>query len=134
MAYEKIYDRLPEIVEAMISLAVGAKVKDPVEGEVYVEAPNFKAGAYLIDRVMGRTVAQTKDLTKERAVDTFEEMVKKLAEERRGAGPGYTSPPLQAPAVIEGEMREITEEVPLPDPMAVEEADKQKAREAVFGG
>jgi hypothetical protein len=141
MAWGMIYDRLPDILEGLINLATGVRVRDPVSGEVYVEPPNFKAGAYLADRVLGKPVAQTKDLTKERAIDSFEEAVKKWAKERESVGPGYATPPLPPPTV-DGEVREIVEgsEILLEDssshsPKAspADEEERSDARRRLFG-
>lgn len=56
-AEKKIVDRLPEIVDAQIRLALGVMVEDvnPITGEeaVYKEPPDGKAGQYLINRILG---------------------------------------------------------------------------------
>jgi hypothetical protein len=57
-AEHKIKDRLPEIVEAQIALALGVMVEDtnPITHEVavYQKPPDAKAGQYLMDRLMGK--------------------------------------------------------------------------------
>lgn len=57
VAEKKIVDRLPEIVDAQIRLALGVMVEDVniVTGDltVYREPPDGKAGQYLINRILG---------------------------------------------------------------------------------
>jgi hypothetical protein len=56
-AEKKIVDRLPEIVDGQIELALGVLVEDvnPVTGHVgvYRTPPDSKAGQYLINRILG---------------------------------------------------------------------------------
>lgn len=60
-AERKIKDRLPEIVEAQITLALGVWVKEETElGQVvYQKPPDFRAAQYLMDRLMGKPVERT---------------------------------------------------------------------------
>lgn len=57
-AEAKIADRLPYIVDALIRLAEGHSVfiQDKLTGEkmVYDKPPDFKAAAYLVDRLCGK--------------------------------------------------------------------------------
>jgi hypothetical protein len=58
-AERMIRDPLPEIVDALLVLALGVTVQqtDPKKGEtvrVYTRAPDFTAAAYLMDRIMGK--------------------------------------------------------------------------------
>lgn len=57
-AEKKIRDRLPEIVDAMIELALGVVVDElnPVTNQrmVYQKPPDRGAGQYLMDRIMGK--------------------------------------------------------------------------------
>lgn len=56
-AEKQIRDRLPEIVDAQISLALGITVQDKDSAGntiVYSRPPDVKAGQYLIDRIMGK--------------------------------------------------------------------------------
>ncbi|WZP01209.1 hypothetical protein EP7_005653 (plasmid) [Isosphaeraceae bacterium EP7] len=53
----KIADRLPSIIDRMFELADGVVVAEAgKDGEVrvYTRPPDFKAGAYLIDRILGK--------------------------------------------------------------------------------
>lgn len=51
-AERKIKDKLPEIVDAQIALALGVKTKTD-EGDIYTTLPDKAAGQYLINRIMG---------------------------------------------------------------------------------
>lgn len=61
-AEKKIVDRLPEIVDGQIELALGVMVEDvnPVTGHVgvYRTPPDSKAGQYLINRILGLPTAK----------------------------------------------------------------------------
>jgi hypothetical protein len=56
-AEKKIVDRLPEIVDAQIELALGVMVEEvsPTTGAltIYRQPPDGKAGQYLINRILG---------------------------------------------------------------------------------
>lgn len=57
LAEKRIADRLPEIADAMLELALGAWVEEPTsEGmkRVYRKVPDAKAALYLLDRIMGK--------------------------------------------------------------------------------
>lgn len=51
-AEKKIRDRLPEIVDAQIALALGVKVDDG--SDVYTKPPDRAASEYLINRILGK--------------------------------------------------------------------------------
>lgn len=56
-AEDKVCDHLPALVNHMLQLAYGIKLakKTPQGGEIiYKTPPNFKALAYLIDRILGK--------------------------------------------------------------------------------
>lgn len=59
---KKIVDRLPEIVDAQIGLALGIQVQevDKQTGAeiVYSVPPDAKAGQYLMNRILGMPVAK----------------------------------------------------------------------------
>lgn len=60
-AEKRIADRLPEVADAMLELALGAWVEErDADGgkRVYRKAPDPKAGVYLLDRIMGRPLQQ----------------------------------------------------------------------------
>lgn len=56
-AEKKIIDKLPQIVEAQIDLALGLKAvrfnEETQKEEVYTTIPDRQAGQYLINRIMG---------------------------------------------------------------------------------
>lgn len=56
-AEKQIRDHLPQIVESMIALAKGVTVQEvTAEGEtvVFTRPPDYRAGQYLMDRIMGK--------------------------------------------------------------------------------
>lgn len=56
-AEKKIADRLPMLIERMIELSEGVVVQEfDREGEprIYQRPPDYKAIAYLVDRIMGK--------------------------------------------------------------------------------
>lgn len=55
-AERQIRDRLPEIVESMITLALGVTVQETQDNTtvVYQKPPDRAAGQYLMDRLMGK--------------------------------------------------------------------------------
>lgn len=57
-AEKQIVDRLPEIVQAQIDLALGVTVHEVDDDSggvnIYQKPPDHKAGAYLIDRILGK--------------------------------------------------------------------------------
>lgn len=55
-AEKQIRDRLPEVVDKMLELAMGVLVEEQtLEGRfIYQKPPDYKAAAYLIDRIMGK--------------------------------------------------------------------------------
>ena len=58
-AEKKIRDRLPDIVDAQIKLALGVKaVRENEDGseEIYTTIPDRQAGQYLMNRIMGTPV------------------------------------------------------------------------------
>lgn len=59
-ALKKIADRLPDIVDAQLDLALGALVhevdKESGETNVYTQPPDRAAGQYLLNRVMGKPI------------------------------------------------------------------------------
>lgn len=63
-AEKKIADRLPWIVDKMFELADGVYVEKPgLTGPIiYQQAPDYKALAYLADRIMGKPT-ERKELT-----------------------------------------------------------------------
>ena len=54
-AEKKIRDKLPDIVDAQIALALGVRTTDE-EGEFYITLPDKAAGQYLMNRIMGSPV------------------------------------------------------------------------------
>lgn len=57
-AERKIADRLPTIIDRMFDLADGVTVQEVDEDggiRVYTRPPDYKACAYLIDRILGKT-------------------------------------------------------------------------------
>jgi hypothetical protein len=81
-AEEKIKDRLPEIVDAQIELALGVKVEaiDATTGEVsvYRKPPDHKAGEALMNRIMGKVTDQV-DVTSNGESITFNSESERLA-------------------------------------------------------
>lgn len=59
-AEKQIRDRLPEIIDAQIKLALGVKaVRLTDEGEeIYTTVPDVKAAQYLTDRLMGKPLSK----------------------------------------------------------------------------
>ena len=55
-AEKQIADRLPALVEKMFELAEGVMVDGG--GNVYKTAPDMKALAYLVDRIMGKAATR----------------------------------------------------------------------------
>lgn len=55
-AEKQIRDRLPEVIDKMFELAMGVLVEEQtLDGKaIYQKPPDFKAAAYLIDRIMGK--------------------------------------------------------------------------------
>ena len=53
-AEKRIADRLPQLIDNMMTLADGVRLVDDETGAVYQKPPDFKANAYLIDRIMGK--------------------------------------------------------------------------------
>jgi 3-deoxy-D-arabino-heptulosonate 7-phosphate (DAHP) synthase class II len=62
-AEKQIADRLPQLIQNMMTLADGVTVQevDPKSGGVlvYSKPPDFKANEYLINRVMGKPTERT---------------------------------------------------------------------------
>jgi len=57
-AERKIADRLPSIIDNMFELADGVTVQETDQDgsvRVYTRPPDYKACAYLIDRILGKT-------------------------------------------------------------------------------
>lgn len=52
-AEKQIRDKLPEIVQSQIALALGVKTVDALTGLVYTTIPDRAAGQYLMNRIMG---------------------------------------------------------------------------------
>jgi hypothetical protein len=64
-AEDRIVDHLPQIVDAMIDLALGVRVEERSEdggARVYQRPPDRQAGAGLLDRIMGKAV-ERKEIT-----------------------------------------------------------------------
>lgn len=56
-AEKKIADRLPDVIFSMFELAAGVTVQETTKkGEevIYTRAPDYRACAYLIDRILGK--------------------------------------------------------------------------------
>jgi len=56
-AEKQIRDRLPEIIDRMLELANGVTVQETDKDgneNIYTRPPDYKAAAYLIDRIMGK--------------------------------------------------------------------------------
>lgn len=56
-AEKKIADRLPELVDNLLVLADGVKVKEvAADGvvDIYVKAPDRQANEYLVNRILGK--------------------------------------------------------------------------------
>ena len=54
---KRIADRLPDIADSMLDLALGVTVEEVgLDGEkrVYTRPPDYRAGSYLMDRMMGK--------------------------------------------------------------------------------
>ena len=70
-AKEKIADRLPQIVDALLQLAIGAYVEEVniVTGkrQVYKRLPDRAAAEYLFDRLAGKPT-QVQDVTMQQEV------------------------------------------------------------------
>lgn len=60
-AEKRIADRLPDLVDAMMDLALGVQVEktdDEGNSRVYTSAPNQKAAEYCLNRILGRPAAE----------------------------------------------------------------------------
>jgi len=81
-AEQKIKDRLPEIVDAQIELALGVRVEevDPKTGHafVYKKPPDHKAGEALMNRIMGKVTDQV-DVTSDGEPITFNSESERLS-------------------------------------------------------
>lgn len=78
-AEKQIKDRLPDIVDAQLKLALGVKVlryneTSGDEEEIYTTLPDRQAGQYLINRIMGAPV-QKQELTGENGNDLIIQVV-----------------------------------------------------------
>ena len=64
-AEKQIRDRLPEVVDKMLELAMGVLVEEQtLEGRfIYQKPPDYKAAAYLIDRIMGKPTERQEQTT-----------------------------------------------------------------------
>lgn len=54
---KKVADRLPLVVDALFDLAEGVQIQEEdAEGRkrTYIRPPDFRAGAYLLDRILGK--------------------------------------------------------------------------------
>lgn len=63
-AEKQIRDRLPELIGRMLELANGITVQETDKDggvNVYTRPPDYKAGAYLIDRIMGKPTERRED-------------------------------------------------------------------------
>ena len=61
-AEKQIRDRLPERIDRMLVLAVGITVQEVDKdgaAVVFTRPPDYKAAAYLIDRIMGKPTERT---------------------------------------------------------------------------
>lgn len=58
-AEKTLADRLPEVAEAMLQLALGVKCLEPDKRNVYLKAPDVKAATYVLDRIMGKPTERT---------------------------------------------------------------------------
>jgi hypothetical protein len=83
-AEKKIRDKLPDIVEAQIGLALGVVVKEfnPITQEdfFYTTIPDRAAGQYLINRIMGAPTQKVD--SKVEILDPYSEEIKRLRKER----------------------------------------------------
>ena len=57
-AEKRIADRLPAIVDAMLSLALGVSVQEEGKPTIYAKPPDRLACEYLMNRIMGRPTEQ----------------------------------------------------------------------------
>lgn len=85
-AEQKIVDKLPLIVNAMTELALGVTVQEVDEDtggvNVYTKKPEFKAGQYLMDRIMGKPVLKIKDEDAEDKISVYGQLIREMRIER----------------------------------------------------
>lgn len=115
--YDKINERLPEIVDAMIDLALGNVEVEGKNGKVYTEPPSLEAQKYLVDRVMGRPLNQSVSDSRQThdVSENFEQMVHRLAEERKKQQASLPPAPV---VTVDAQVTDVTEraqEVPAAD-------------------
>lgn len=78
-AENRISDRLPELIDNLFDLAGGVTVQEGMPNggtRVYSRAPDFKANAYLIDRIMGKIPDRIAGVQGEPVVITIVEAVR----------------------------------------------------------
>lgn len=73
-AEKRIADRLPELIDNLFALADGVTVQEMLPDgstNVYTRPPDFKANAYLIDRIMGKPTErrEIEDVTPQQQID-----------------------------------------------------------------
>lgn len=101
-AEDLIADRLPDLIENLLVLAKGVRMKDVgADGtvEYYTEPPNFKANEYLLNRIMGKPTERHEvtgedggpvqvDLSRLPAseLEALGRIAERLADERPGSG------------------------------------------------
>lgn len=93
IVYDAIAEALPDIIDTLIEKA---------------KCGDLEAAKYLTDRIMGKPVARTQDLGRERLADSIEDLVKLWASERLALGPGYINVPENNP-IIEGEFKDLAQ-------------------------
>jgi len=85
-AEELIKENWDEIVLGQIRLAVGVTVKEVDEDtggvEIYSKPPDFKAGSYLMNHIIGTPVQRTKDEDAEDKISVYGQLIRELRTSR----------------------------------------------------
>lgn len=85
-AEKQIRDKLPELVEGLVKLALGVTVQETDQDTggltVYTKPPDFKAGSYLVNRIMGTPVQRTKDEDSDQKLSAYGQLIHELRASR----------------------------------------------------